>query len=543
MHFRGDHKKSIVSYLVFILMAVLLSYFITRFIDLRGHNLFKLKSWIAYKTLTDQYFPSIMGGKEFMLQRQSVAGEKLNLDSWFGYQDVLHIEELKNIKSVTVNFRLPLPESYLWIYLSCYKEICWAYRVSRGENTRSGLFKLNQIGHVLHKEYSNEIFNSENYIFEYNHDNHAIMLNNKKILGFNSEAFFTHLVRFQGGLKPAEVNSIKLQFKNSQEDKTLDFSASFFTALFLVSVIIFLAINLTVVIWCKAEFKFHVLMIEFVVLALFALAGFFDKYFDSYIYHKDVKISNEEKQNLSQWSTQKMWFSPFADIQKNYSETELHDAFYIKSGEKTEIIKEVTDLKFSTNSLRIIFLGGSQTWGVGASSIERTWPKLLVDKIANGHKGIAIEAFNLAYSGAQIADFKSRLVDSDKLNADLVIVHTGANDGGSEEKIFIEKLTEVVRYLKQKNSVVLLGHDAISSEFTKKLPDTFRFLNKVVNNENVESYDLNLYLKENLTNDKALLWQDHLHFRDAGHEIAANYFASLPSVQRLAKEKLLKTKK
>lgn len=86
------------------------------------------------------------------------------------------------------------------------------------------------------------------------------------------------------------------------------------------------------------------------------------------------------------------------------------------------------DTKLRKDSIRILVLGGSTTYGHGVHNPEDTWPAQLED-LLNSENGPEVEVINGGLGWATSAELLNHYVFRDRyLDSDIVILHTGLND-------------------------------------------------------------------------------------------------------------------
>ncbi len=120
--------------------------------------------------------------------------------------------------------------------------------------------------------------------------------------------------------------------------------------------------------------------------------------------------------------------------------------------QKTETVKEVK----STNSEGVIVaMGDSLTAGLGVAPKE-SYPAQLEKLLAE--RGLNYRVVNAGISGETSSGAKARIDWVLKLNPDIVILETGANDGlrGIDPKLVEENIEQIIVRLKQEEVTVVL---------------------------------------------------------------------------------------
>ncbi len=183
-------------------------------------------------------------------------------------------------------------------------------------------------------------------------------------------------------------------------------------------------------------------------------------------------------------------------------------------------------------SIRILAIGSSSTWGIGASSRGKTYPALLRGILEGALKGTKAEIVNRGVSGEVAATTAERLRTAVALEKpDVVLWQVGTNDALArvEPSDFEETLRSTISWLKSSDiDVVLVG-----LQYTPKFArDASYFairesLKKVSASENVlyvNRYNAMQFIAAHQANGD-LVSGDGLHLNDQGYECMAEHVA------------------
>jgi len=180
---------------------------------------------------------------------------------------------------------------------------------------------------------------------------------------------------------------------------------------------------------------------------------------------------------------------------------------------------------------RILAIGSSSTYGVGASSRSRNYPTQLHEILAKALKGVDVEIVNRGVSGEVAATTAERLKTEVAVSRpDLVLWQLGTNDALSRVPAdqFEATVRSTVEWLKaDKIDVVLVG-----LQYTPKLARDRNYeeirdtLYKIASEEGVlyiRRYDAMRFIAQ--ARAAPVLAQDEFHLNDLGYRCMAEHVA------------------
>lgn len=185
----------------------------------------------------------------------------------------------------------------------------------------------------------------------------------------------------------------------------------------------------------------------------------------------------------------------------------------------------------ATSKIKIAFLGDSLTAGVGASSVENTYPYLIAKKI-NETKQIPVEVLNLGIPAATSLDvLKNQVSLSNNFNPDKVVIFIGINDMHNRlgKKELEKNLYQIIANLKlDKKNIYLVNIPYLGSKQSFVWPNqhyflyqTQRYYDAIINvwkNTEVNSVDVFLSTSKSFLNDTSWYATDNFHPNDLGYE-------------------------
>lgn len=182
--------------------------------------------------------------------------------------------------------------------------------------------------------------------------------------------------------------------------------------------------------------------------------------------------------------------------------------------------------------LKIVFLGDSLTAGAGATGPEKTYPRIVADKLSKNYQ---IEILNLGVPGATSLDvLTSQLEEAIESKADKVVLFIGTNDLHNQVGIkkFKENLQQIISNLSlDKNNLYLVNIPFIGTKklFLPPLRDYFMLQTKRYNkvfselkNEGYKVIDLYGETVEPFKNRSDIYAVDNFHPNDLGYQIFAD---------------------
>lgn len=186
----------------------------------------------------------------------------------------------------------------------------------------------------------------------------------------------------------------------------------------------------------------------------------------------------------------------------------------------------------ASQPLRILAIGSSSTWGVGATSRRKNYPSQLENLLGKILKGVDVDVVNRGVSG-ETADITADrlLLEAALLKPDLVLWQVGTNDAVQRvpAEDFERTVRDTVATLRaSKIDVVLVG-----LQYTPKYArDEHYFairkaLRRVAASENVlyvRRYQAMEYISHTKANLK-MMAEDDFHLNDLGYQCMAEHVA------------------
>jgi len=177
----------------------------------------------------------------------------------------------------------------------------------------------------------------------------------------------------------------------------------------------------------------------------------------------------------------------------------------------------------SGQTRRVFLIGTSQSWGSGASEADRDIAARLESLLAQRHGAGRYEVVNASVSGKTAAylyeQFEGEWIDWEP---SLVLINLGNNDGDSE--LLREKLRAFVALGRRRGAETVLVLEANHPESANgMLLRNHQVIREVGAELGVEVIDLHGPLQDHY--DEGFLWWDFVHLTDYGQRLAAELLA------------------
>lgn len=183
-------------------------------------------------------------------------------------------------------------------------------------------------------------------------------------------------------------------------------------------------------------------------------------------------------------------------------------------------------------ALRILAIGSSSTWGVGASSRRRTYPALLRGILEGALKGAKAEIINRGVSGEVAQTTAERLRTAVALDKpDVVLWQVGTNDALArvDPAEFEQTVRSTISWLKASDIDVVLVGLQYAPKFARDdgyfaIREALKRAAVAENVLYVRRYDAMQFIAKHQDNAD-LVSGDDLHLNDQGYECMAEHIA------------------
>lgn len=184
-------------------------------------------------------------------------------------------------------------------------------------------------------------------------------------------------------------------------------------------------------------------------------------------------------------------------------------------------------------SLRILAIGSSSTWGIGASTRQKNYPSQLETMLEKSMRGVDIEVVNRGVSGETSETTADRLkTEAVLIKPDVVLWQLGTNDAIQHVPVdtFEANVRKTIKALRRKGIDVVLVGLQYTPNYSR---DTHYFairdaLNRIAADLNVlyvKRYSAMEFIARTKANMK-MLADDGFHLNDMGYQCMAEHIAN-----------------
>jgi len=198
----------------------------------------------------------------------------------------------------------------------------------------------------------------------------------------------------------------------------------------------------------------------------------------------------------------------------------------------------------SGKSLRILAIGSSSTWGVGATSRQKNYPSQLETMLEQSMKDVNIEIVNRGVSGETTETTADRLrTEAVLIKPDLVLWQLGTNDAVQHVDVetFDHTVRKTIKALRRKHiDVVLVGLQYTPTYSRDEHYIAIReALNRIATDLNVlyvKRYAAMEFIARTKANMKVLS-DDGFHLNDLGYQCMAEHIAQAVTANLFVRRK------
>ena len=482
-----------------IITLVLAAFFVATLISEQTNTLLLNGRWHSSKL--DLERPAV-GAVAFFTTRNALAGSKLNLGAWHGYNEVISKDAFEPFQ---LNLKFSLAENsdlsvqfartesgYKAIRISALPE----YGVSYVEVDRDGLITSQK------KMADAAVLLSENKLqINFLNKEIEVYINQQKIGAVDNIENFTGQIGFRSQAEMTSVDNVSLKTLNSSGFYE-NFSNKKFFNYFIVSLLLFMALSAVFFLIYKLNQKsfFTHQLIYLNILIVVVLLTAADRLYFSKQY---VRAGNK-----------------FDSLMLGINKAQFLDT--VENAD--QVLKSVNDkiMTLPKHTRLIALLGSSQTWGSGARYKDKSVGDFFDAEVKAKFKNTS--TINLGVPGARLHMMIRNLsLVLDKGITEVVLI-SGNNDSTSHR---FEADLERLWFLTQKNNIKL--HIVKEANYFKApyphLSTSHQILQNFANKHQLKIFDLHVYMAEK--SKSAYLWWDIVHMTELGQKFMAEGLVSL----------------
>ena len=462
-------------------------------------------NWVSTKT---ELARGLLGAYSFIEGRQTLAGGALHLEAWHGHNEVTYAREL--IEPASIEFDVWLKRrAYVVVFLNRVAgEAYDAVQFSTREGTGSGLLEVSSTGEFLSfvpfqdrapggkarvrpkRWHAIEIGFADGAL--------EVSVDGDRVGRFPYAARPKQRFGFRNGYERVDIDNVVITDSVGNrrvESFDMPSGARWITG---AVVVILLLANLALYGLLRRltgaeglELSFYFLMTNVTLLVIGGLVFVFVVMrADRYIFSSDQLAEKE--------------------------------AYFLKDARATVVseARERHTVRAEDGVYRILFVGGSQTWGAGARFDEDVLVRVLERRLNQAATGeMTFECINGGISASKVRD-QLRLLRHEwrKYRPQLVVLNVSSNDKSS--KHFAKFLRRLVKRARMMGAEVLLVKEANSTEkWLGPLVYRHRDMDGVAAELDVPVVDMHAYLEAQ--EGTGFLWWDFVHLTSYGQRLMA----------------------
>ena len=194
------------------------------------------------------------------------------------------------------------------------------------------------------------------------------------------------------------------------------------------------------------------------------------------------------------------------------------------TSEEERVIKELQKSYSDqpvADEYRILFLGSSQTRGIGATKHEDVFVYQLEQKLNQNSRQQTFRCFNGAIPGSNArVQYELYMKEFIQLRPNMVAINLSNNDNDFDEREFVDYLEKIIRFNKEKDikTVFILEPNSIEHRYFVPLHDVMK---EIAFRNDIVIFDLHNFLRERY--DSGFIWWDSVHMSSYGHKLSAEF--------------------
>ncbi len=503
-----------------------------------------------------------MGNHHFMLTRNALRGNHLNLGEWHGFNEV-HFNHSFEAKTISGEFKLA-DNAYLSVLFNRNESGYFGVRLSRNPEFKNILFHSDRHNRFTMTKLLNSIdlnSNWNDFRLDFSNGQLAITVDRWKLGTFDIQALHEQFFGFRSGYWPAAVDNIRVidtsgslildeNFRNENNYSRFLTIASVLVIAAFLFVLCILKRQADTVRKNTANWLLSIQMIVFMISAMYfcfdfyywsgryAYEGFtpwgrvnrsYTVYYEKIRmklfgtdYNKGTQIAEQIiphpdlLRSVSKWNLKKN-IKDLSEVVTIYS-TQIPEPQFVLHNEVYNISPT------SKKMIRVGFIGTSQTAGAGAEVVTDTLvSKTHLALYQSCPNGDTIESYDFAISGSN----STKLLEMYKkhwvhVSPDVLVINIAGNDSNPSE--LADNLRTFVQINNSKSIRTIFLLEAYTPELRwSKHTSQHESVKNVAKEFEVLVIDLYSYLNSDEVYDSGFLWWDCVHLTSYGQDLAAQW--------------------
>ncbi len=541
---------------------------VTQFIQYSRNVLLTNGQWVSSKLLMQMY---VMGSEQFMTTRNALFRDQLHLGEWHGFNE-LSLKEPVEPAAIEYRFRLSRG-AYLYFIFNRSASGHYGIRLSRNAKFPSMFYQADRLNKFVSRtalDLTPSRLNDgwHNLVLSFGSGQVIANLDGAALASMPVKIEGPQIIGLRGGFLPADVDSVRITGKDGRTilDDSFSNRRHYWTILAAVAVVSLLVIGLTTVPLLRRhspyEFKlgvFRCLMGLGVAIMVLSLLFAFDYFFWSSRYlYKDYLPGGAHAFAVNvqiEALRQKLFLYP-KGVNAFPLDKELSAAITRWDGDhrldggrfhrgKPIIFREIVRYtrehpmvpEFldegqvrglppkSDRTIRVAFLGTSQTWGSGAERIAETFVARCHRLLAQALGDISVETYNFSISGSNSTELLTKYAELWRFSQpDLLVINLSTNDGKSHTLTAnLRTLAHLARAAGGR--VVFLLEPNAAEVDHRGLQEKHSAIQRLGQELRVPVWNLDGYMSSDPVYDSGIMWWDKVHLTSYGHGVVAEWLA------------------
>ncbi|HEY6364202.1 MAG TPA: SGNH/GDSL hydrolase family protein, partial [Candidatus Binatia bacterium] len=179
----------------------------------------------------------------------------------------------------------------------------------------------------------------------------------------------------------------------------------------------------------------------------------------------------------------------------------------------------------SDRTIRVAFVGTSQTYGAGAERISETFVARCHGLLAEALGDISVETYNFSISGSNSTELLGKYAESWRFaQPDLLVINLSTNDRHADTltanlRTLVDQTRSIgsrVAFLLEPNATEV-DHEPLQRKHSS--------IQRLGQELRVPVWNLDGYLSSDPVYDSGLMWWDKVHLTSYGHGVVAEWLA------------------
>jgi lysophospholipase L1-like esterase len=539
-----------------------------QFIQYSRNVLLTNGQWVSSKLLMQMY---VMGSEQFMTTRNALFRNRLHLGEWHGFNEVSLKEP---VEPAAIEYRFKLSRgAYLYFIFNRSASGHYGIRLSRNAKFPNMFYQADRVNKFVSRtalDLTPGRLNDgwHNLVLSFGSGQVIANLDGAALASMPVKIEGPQIIGLRGGFLPADVDSVRITGKDGRTilDDSFSNRRHYWTTLAAVAVVSLLVIGLTTVPLLRRhspyEFKlgvFRCLMGLGVAIMVLSLLFAFDYFFWSSRYlYKDYLPGGAHAFAVNvqiEALRQKLFLYP-KGVNAFPLDKELSAAITRWDGDhrldggrfhrgKPIIFREIVRYtrehpmvpEFldegqvralppkSDRTIRVAFLGTSQTWGSGAERISETFVARCHRLLAQALGDISVETYNFSISGSNSTELLTKYAELWRFSGpDLLVINLSTNDGKSHTLTAnLRTLAHLARAAGGR--VVFLLEPNAAEVDHRGLQEKHSAIQRLGQELHVPVWNLDGYMSSDPVYDSGIMWWDKVHLTSYGHDVVAEWLA------------------